>query len=124
MLGQKMKSLRLERKLTLEELANNLNRNYPDTINFNKGKLSKWENNREEPKLSSIRILADYYGIQIDDFYSKTISSSISNIFNHLDSERQAKVINYAQAQLDEQNNIIHIDEYQEIYVQSKVSAG
>lgn len=111
MIGTKMKTLRLERHLTLDELANILNNRYPDTVNFNKGKLSKWENGKEEPKLSSIRILADFYGIKIDDFYSDNIGiSSIETIYNQLVPPRQEKVYNFAERQLEEQNrgNMVH----------------
>lgn len=70
LIGDKLKQQRIERHLTLEELAKQLNEKYPNTAKFNKGKLSKWENNKEEPKLSSARILADFYNLKIDDFFS------------------------------------------------------
>lgn len=111
MLGPKMKSLRLEKRLTLEELADKLNRRYPDTVNFNKGKLSKWENGKEEPKLSSIRILADFYDIKIDDFYTdETDNFSISAIYNKLEPPRQEKVYNFAEEQLEEQKRSSVLD--------------
>lgn len=37
LLGANIKKLRTEHKLTLEQLAETLNSNYPGTINFNKG---------------------------------------------------------------------------------------
>ena len=43
MIGNKIKELRKSHNLTLEELADTLNKEYPDTINFNKGRISKWE---------------------------------------------------------------------------------
>ncbi|HAP5311169.1 TPA: helix-turn-helix transcriptional regulator [Enterococcus faecalis] len=99
-----MKKLRLDQHLTLEELANTLNKKYPNTVNFNKGKLSKWENGKEEPKLSSIRILADFYNIRIDDFYADNPKfSSIEIIYNQLEPPRQQKVYNFAENQLEEQ---------------------
>lgn len=70
MIGEKLKELRSSKNLTLEELASQLNKQYPDTVKFSKGKLSKWENNKEEPKLSSARILADFYNIKIEDLFS------------------------------------------------------
>lgn len=99
-----MKKLRLDQHLTLEELANTLNKKYPNTVNFNKGKLSKWENGKEEPKLSSIRILADFYNIRIDDFYADNPKfSSIETIYNQLEPPRQQKVYNFAENQLEDQ---------------------
>ncbi|MGA4725630.1 helix-turn-helix domain-containing protein [Carnobacterium maltaromaticum] len=107
MIGESIRRLRKEKKLTLEELANNLNAMYPDTLNFNKGKLSKWENGKEEPKLSSIRILADYFGISIDSMYSGDTENNILTLYNKLNDNRQNKVLTYTKKQLHEQNNNI-----------------
>ncbi|WP_313537511.1 helix-turn-helix domain-containing protein [Enterococcus sp.] len=65
MLGDNLKRIRKEKGLTLDTLSEALN-NLNSGISFNKGKLSKWENNKEEPKLSSLKILADFYNIPID----------------------------------------------------------
>nr|WP_275975152.1 S24 family peptidase [Tetragenococcus halophilus] len=50
----------------------------------------------------------------------------ITTIYNQLNSDRQTKVYNYAQHELEEQNKIIDVSEYQEndIYLQSLASAG
>ena len=52
-LGTKLKELRTNRKLTLEEMANQLNAKNPNS-NFNKGRLSKWEHDTDEPRLSPV----------------------------------------------------------------------
>ena len=85
MIGNKIKELRKSHNLTLEELADILNKEYPDTINFNKGKISKWENDREEPRLSSVKILADYFDVPLDYFNGIDIDQAeILTIFNQL----------------------------------------
>ena len=48
LLGDKLKQIRLDNKLTIDEVANKLNQ-YED-INVNKGTISKWERNVQEPK--------------------------------------------------------------------------
>nr|WP_275975196.1 S24 family peptidase [Tetragenococcus halophilus] len=48
----------------------------------------------------------------------------ITTIYNQLNSDRQTKVYNYAQHELEEQNKVIDINEKKGIYLQSKVSAG
>lgn len=103
-IGKNLKSIRLSRNLTLEQLANDLTDEYPEGINFNKGKLSKWENNKEEPMLSSLKYLADYYGITVDELVSGN-DKSITTIYNQLEQPRQQKVYDFAEYQLEEQNN-------------------
>mgnify|MGYP003089016305 CR=1 FL=1 len=139
MIGQKLKLLRKDRHLTLDELANKLNEQYPNTFNFNKGRLSRWENNKDEPRLSSIVILADFFDVPVDYFTdrnSETIidsqsaenNSKIQFIFNKLEPSRQENVITYAEKQLNEQeNNVISIfDDRKRVtaYVEGVVAAG
>jgi len=78
-IGIKLKQLRNERGYTLEVLSELLNQNYPGELSFNKGLLSKWENRKTEPRLSSVRMLADFYGISIDELnpdYTSTQSTT------------------------------------------------
>ncbi|HFQ5269402.1 TPA: helix-turn-helix domain-containing protein [Streptococcus pyogenes] len=135
MIGNKIKELRKERKLTLQELADTLNEKYPNTINFNKGKISKWENNKEEPRLSSVKIIADFFNVPLDYFDGKDVShSEIVSIYEKLNENRQKKVLNFASDQLAEQeqeNTVSSIfskkeddDEYITDYVQGLVAAG
>lgn len=139
MIGQKLKLLRKDRHLTLDELANKLNEQYPNTFNFNKGRLSRWENNKDEPRLSSIIILADFFDVPVDYFTdrnSETVidsqftenNSKIQFIFNKLEPIRKENVITYAEKQLNEQeNNVISIfDDRKRVtaYVEGVVAAG
>lgn len=133
MIGKKIKELRKSHNLTLEELADILNKEYPDTINFNKGKISKWENDREEPRLSSVKILADYFDVPLDYFNGIDIDQAeILTIFNQLDEERQANVVDYATALLNEQVSMktstvlekYKDDDYIIDYVEGLVAAG
>lgn len=133
MIGKKIKELRKSHNLTLEELADILNKEYPDTINFNKGKISKWENDREEPRLSSVKILADYFDVPLDYFNGIDIDQvEILTIFNQLDEERQENVVDYATALLNEQVSMkattvlekYRTDDYIIDYVEGLVAAG
>lgn len=133
MIGNRIKELRKSHNLTLEELADILNKKYPDTINFNKGKISKWENNREEPRLSSVKILADYFDVPLDYFNGIDIDQAeILTIFNQLDEDRQEKVIDYATVLLNEQVSMktttvlekYRTDDYIIDYVEGLVAAG
>lgn len=131
MIGNKIRELRKKHSLTLDELANNLNNRYPDTMNFNKGKISKWENDKEEPRLSSVKILADYFDVPLDYFNGN--EAEILPIYNKLEKPRQEKVLNYAKEQLEEQenSNIISMfdkpqedEDYITDYVEGLVAAG
>ena len=133
MIGKKIKELRKSHNLTLEELADILNKEYPNTINFNKGKISKWENDREEPRLSSVKILADFFDVPLDYFNGIDIDQAeILTIFNQLDEERQANVIDYATTLLNEQVKMktstvlekYKDDDYIIDYVEGLVAAG
>lgn len=133
MIGKKIKELRKSHDLTLEELADILNKEYPDTINFNKGKISKWENDREEPRLSSVKILADYFDVPLDYFNGIDIDQAeILTIFNQLDEDRQSNVVDYATALLNEQVSMktstvlekYKDDDYIIDYVEGLVAAG
>lgn len=68
-IGNALKYYRNLKNLTLDDLAKSLNETLPEDKNtiFNKGKLSIWENNKEEPKLSELKYVAEFYGITIDD---------------------------------------------------------
>lgn len=106
MIGDKIKELRKKRGLTLQELADTLNNEYPDTVNFNKGKISKWENNKEEPRLSSVKIIADFFDVSLDYFDDKDDTQlEIISIYNELQTPRQKKVLTYADNQLKEQKS-------------------
>lgn len=131
MIGNKIRELRKKHGLTLDELANNLNNRYPDTMNFNKGKISKWENDKEEPRLSSVKILADYFDVPLDYFNGNEVE--ILPIYNKLEKPRQEKVLSYAKDQLEEQessNNISIFNKPQDDenyitdYVEGLVAAG
>ncbi len=53
-----LKELRLEKSLTQEELAKQLN--------FSMSVVNKWENGKKNPSVDSLKILAKYFGVTID----------------------------------------------------------
>lgn len=53
-----LKELRLEKGLGQEVLAKNLQ--------VSKGIISLWENGLREPNMSSLIVIADYFGVSID----------------------------------------------------------
>lgn len=78
-IGTRIRFLRKSKKMTLEELANQLNsRN--SSSGFTKGRLSKWENDREEPKLSSLNQVARFFNVDIDYFFNESHPLSASSL--------------------------------------------
>ncbi|MBQ7369580.1 MAG: helix-turn-helix transcriptional regulator [Clostridia bacterium] len=55
---ERLKELRKEKGIGQVELAK--------ALNFSKGSISLWENGLREPKLSSLIVLAKYFGVSID----------------------------------------------------------
>ncbi|HHQ7202132.1 TPA: S24 family peptidase [Staphylococcus aureus] len=136
-IGEGLKKLRKNKNMTMEQLATDLNNKYPDLMKLTKGKISKWENEKEEPRLSTAKILAEYFNVKINDLYSESNTTykddnDITSIYNKLTPPRQENVLNYANSQLDEQNskgdNVVDINSYKQdktpVNVNGCVSAG
>ena len=83
-IGNSLKNLRKLNNFTQEELAQHLSLS-PQTI-------SKWENNQSCPDISMLPVLAEFYGISIDELLQfdstkrkqkmKQLSSEIHNLQN------------------------------------------
>jgi len=68
-LGYRLRQLRKQEKLTMEELADELNKMFPNedkSNTFGKGTISKWENNRVDPAVSSIAKVAKFFDVTLD----------------------------------------------------------
>lgn len=78
--GDRLKLLRIENGLTMDELAELVNDRYPD-ISLTKSMISKYENNIHNPKqFTIVEALADFFGVSIsfmmgrsDDKYGEHI---------------------------------------------------
>lgn len=65
--GNKIKLLRTNRQITQEQLA--------DVLNISGQAVSKWENDTSSPDISMLPILADYFGITIDELLDHRLNS-------------------------------------------------
>ncbi|MEK0175799.1 XRE family transcriptional regulator [Tetragenococcus halophilus] len=117
-----IKIKRLENNMTLEQLG--------DKVGVGKSTVRKWENGMiENMRRDNIVKLSKALNIPVTDILgieTNDMPLDITTIYSQLNNERQNKVYSYAQHELEEQNKIIDISEYQDndIYLQSKVSAG
>lgn len=63
-LGSRLKGLRTESNLTIEELANVFNQKFG--LSVGKGSISRWENDVREPTLSYLSAYAVLFGVSLD----------------------------------------------------------
>ena len=102
-IGSKIKEFRLKRNLTQKELAKLVNVGDTTIANYEKGFRS--------PKKDTMFDLANAFNVSIDDLFPPIQKDSSSNtpqiqtIYDELKPPRQAKVLTYAEKQLDEQRN-------------------
>lgn len=103
--GQKLKELRKSRGWTQNDLGKKLKLQATAIGNYERG---------ERPLNQDILFeLSDIFDVSINYFFPTTVSKTeIQNIYDQLNDERQIKVYNYAERQLDEQNKIININKY------------
>lgn len=62
--GERFKSIRLSKKLTQEQIANEFNRRYGYA--FTKTTISQYENNKRVPEMNAIRNFVEYFNVSLD----------------------------------------------------------
>ena len=122
MFSENLRYLRSKFGLEQMELAEKLGRKSSSSI-------SEWEKGKYTPKAKTLAEIANLFSVDLDDLMnidlSKTIAKrDISDIYNKLEPPRQAKVYDFAEAQLEAQNKVISIEDTQTVYLNSKLSAG
>jgi transcriptional regulator with XRE-family HTH domain len=73
--GETLKELRRQRDLTQDDLATELNETYG--TKYNKGMISKWENNIEAPYMDATRNLALFFNISLDKLLGLNTSDDL-----------------------------------------------
>lgn len=74
MIGENIKKLRIERKMTQDVLA--------EKLNVTRQALSKWENNNAEPDLKMLQDIASVLGVTTDDLISGSHMVRIDSVSN------------------------------------------
>lgn len=91
-----------------------------------------WVNAKTYPRIDKIELMARYFGVDKSDLVEEynpikekqsTTKQILDNVFSKLETNRQDKVVSYAQSELEEQNkeNLVQLFPYN---VQEKLSAG
>ena len=103
-IGNQIKTFRKSAGFTQDELAKRLN--------TTKQTISRYEKGDRKANQDMLFELCDIFGVSIDDFFpsqNETLqsptTSPIQTIYDQLRQPRQAKVLNYAERQLEEQRN-------------------
>ena len=99
-LGKRIRNLRERKNWTQTELSQELGMKTYTTV-------SKWESDENFPKGKDLKKLAELFNVSSDYLLGLTVESKqddISIIYNQLEQKRQAKVYNFADRQLREQN--------------------
>ncbi len=80
-LGQKIKQLRFKAGLTQEQLA--------DRLGIGPQSVSKWENAVAMPDITALPLLAEIFGVTIDDLFDLTVEQRLNRIENRMDAEEE-----------------------------------
>ena len=103
-IGNQIKTFRKSAGFTQDELAKRLN--------TTKQTISRYEKGDRKANQDMLFELCDIFGVSIDDFFpsqneslQSPTTSPIQTIYVQLPQPRQAKVLNYAERQLNEQKN-------------------
>ena len=78
-LGKKIRQQRLKAKLTQEQLA--------EKLGIGAQSVSKWENDVSMPDITSLPLLAEIFGISIDDLFDLSTEQRLNRIENRMDIE-------------------------------------
>ena len=78
-LGKKIRQLRFRAGFTQEQLA--------DRLGIGAQAVSKWENSVAMPDISLLPLLAEVFGVTIDDLFDLTVEQRMNRIENSLDLE-------------------------------------
>ena len=102
-LGKKIKQLRFKAGLTQEQLAGKLG--------IGAQAVSKWENAVAMPDIATLPLLAEIFGISIDDLFDLTSEQRLNRIENSLDINEDLpqdlfrEYEDFLKAQLDDTQN-------------------
>lgn len=80
-LGKKIRQLRFKAGLTQEQLA--------EKLRIGAQSVSKWENLSAMPDIATLPLLAEIFGVSIDDLFDVTTEQRLNRIENRMDAEEE-----------------------------------
>lgn len=105
--GQKIKSLREERFMTQDDLA--------EKMGTTRQTISRYESGSRKTNQDVLFQLAEIFNVSINTFFPNVENEfEITTIYNKLEPKRQKKVYSFASKQLEEQNKVVQINSYKD----------
>lgn len=105
--GQKIKSLREERFMTQDDLA--------EKMGTTRQTISRYESGSRKTNQDVLFQLAEIFNVSINTFFPNVENEvEITTIYNKLEPKRQKKVYSFASEQLEEQNKVVQINSYKD----------
>ena len=80
-LGKKIRALRFKAGLTQEQLA--------EKLGIGAQSVSKWENSASMPDITALPLIAEIFGVSIDDLFDLSAEQRLNRIENRLDVEEE-----------------------------------
>lgn len=105
-----------EKQMSISELARQ--------VGMSKSTISRYMNESREFPVNKVNLFAKALNLESEYILGFSAKADISTIYNQLEPPRQAKVYDFAKAQLEAQNKVVSIEETQTVYLNSKLSAG
>ena len=105
-MGKKIRQLRFKAGLTQEQLA--------EKLGIGPQSVSKWENAVAMPDITTLPLLAEIFGVSIDDLFDLTSEQRLNRIENSLDITEELpqdlfrEYEDLLKAQLDDEQNRQH----------------
>lgn len=102
-LGKKIRQLRFKAGLTQEQLA--------EKLGIGPQSVSKWENAVAMPDITALPLLAEIFGVTIDDLFDLTKEQRLNRIENRMDAEEELpadifrEFEGFLQAELNDEKN-------------------
>lgn len=105
--GQKIKSLREERFMTQDDLA--------EKMGTTRQTISRYESGSRKTNQDVLFQLAEIFNVSINTFFPNVENEfEITTIYNKLEPKRQKKVYSFASEQLKEQNKVVQLNSYKD----------
>ncbi|MFD1203963.1 helix-turn-helix domain-containing protein [Sporosarcina contaminans] len=83
--ADKIKKLRNDKKLSMEQLAVEFAKRYDSKIS--KSSISRWENGQSKPDIDDVSIYADYFNVSLDWLLNIKPNNEIETVAAHIDDD-------------------------------------